>query len=245
MDKFAYIAMSGAKETMLAQAQVAQNLANANTTGFRADYSRQRTMPVIGDGFDSRVFALTDQPGYRFEQGPLITTDNPLDVAIEGNGWFVVQGPDGKEALTRNGSFNISSSGMLETNNGLPVVGDNGPLILPPIESVEIGIDGTVSARPLGAPENAIQVIGRLKLVNPNSSELKKTDTGLFVRKDGADAISDASIKVHSGIVEGSNVNTVEELTHMIELSRRFEVQIKMLSDAAENDKALDRLLQL
>jgi len=245
MDKFAYLAMSGAKETMIAQAKVAQNLANANTTGFRADYSRQRTMPVIGDGFASRVFALTDSPGYSFEQGPLITTDNPLDAAIEGKGWFVVQGTDGNEALTRNGSFNISSTGMLETNNGLPLVGDNGPIILPPIESVEIGIDGTISARPLGAPENAIQVIGRLKLVNPDLAELKKSTDGLFVRKDGVNTIADASVKVHSGMVEGSNVNTVEELTHMIELSRRFEVQIKLLSDAAENDKALDRLLQL
>ncbi len=244
MDKFAYLAMSGAKETMLAQAKVAQNLANANTTGFKADYNRQRTMPVVGSGFESRVFALTDQPGYSFQQGPIITTDNPLDVAIEGSGWFVVQGADGKESLTRNGSFNISATGMLETNTGLPVVGDNGPLILPPIETVEIGVDGTISARPLGAPENAIQVIGRLKLTNPELSEIIKGTDGYFVRKDGENTISDANVRVHSGVIEGSNVNPVEELTQMIELSRRFEVQIKLLSDAADNDQALDRLLQ-
>ena len=245
MDKLAYLAMSGAKETMLAQAKVAQNLANANTTGFKADYTRQRTMPVIGVGFESRVFALTDQPGYSFQQGPVITTDNPLDVAIEGNGWFVVQGTDGNESLTRNGSFNISASGMLETATGLPVMGENGPILFPPVESVSIGIDGTVSARPLGAPENAIQVIGRLKLANPEQADITKGSDGRFVRKDGENTISDAAVKVHSGVVEGSNVNPVAELTQMIELSRRFEVQIKMLSDAAENDQALDRLLQI
>jgi flagellar basal-body rod protein FlgF len=245
MDKFAYLAMSGAKETMLAQAKVAQNLANANTTGFKADYNRQRTMPIYGEGLESRVFALTDQPGYSFQQGPVITTDNPLDVAIEGEGWFVVQGADGNESLTRNGSFNIAASGMLETATGLPVVGENGPIIFPPIESVAIGIDGTISARPLGAPENAIQVIGRLKLANPEQAELRKGTDGYFERKDGASTISDAAIKVHSGVIEGSNVNPVAELTQMIELSRRFEIQIKMLSDAAENDQALDRLLQV
>ncbi len=245
MDKFAYLAMSGAKETMFAQAKVAQNLANANTTGFRADYNRQRTMPVIGDGFNSRVFTMSENAGYNFKQGALITTDNPLDAAIEGSGWFVVQNQDGSEALSRDGNFNISASGILETRTGLPLVGDNGPLIFPPIESVEIGVDGTVSVRPLGAPENAIQVIGRLKLVNPDTAELKKSENGLFVRKDGENTVGDASVKVRSGAIEGSNVNPVEELTHMIELSRRFEVQIKMLSDAAENDQALDRLLQV
>ncbi len=245
MDKFSYLAMSGAKETMLAQASVAQNLANANTNGFKADYNRQRTMPVIGEGFDSRVFAISERPGYSFQQGPLISTDNPLDAAIEGDGWFVVQTAEGKEALTRNGNFNISATGVLETVNGLPLIGDNGPLILPPVETVEIGVDGTVSARPLGAPENAIQVIGRLKLVNPEVTDLEKTTTGLFLRKDGQDAIGDASVKVRSGMIEGSNVNTVEQLTQMIELSRRFEIQIKMLSDAADNDQALDRLLQV
>ncbi len=113
MDKLAYLVMSGAKETMLAQANVANNLANAKTTGFRADLNRLRSMPVEGSGFNSRVFALSEKPGYRFSEGPQVTTDNPLDIAIQGEGWFVVQTPDGKEAYTRNGNLNISGIGCL------------------------------------------------------------------------------------------------------------------------------------
>lgn len=245
MDKLAYLVMSGAKETMLAQTNVANNLANAKTTGFRADLNRLRSMPVEGSGFRSRVFALSEKPGYRFSEGPQVTTDNPLDIAIQGEGWFVVQTPDGKEAYSRNGNLNISASGMLENASGDIMLGDGGPIIFPPVETVLIGVDGTVSGRPLGAPANAIQIMGRLKLVNPEASNLVKSADGNFVSKDGKPAVIDANIKVSSGVLEGSNVNPVEELTKLIELSRRFEVQIKMLSDAADNDQALDQLMRV
>ncbi len=245
MDKLSYLVMSGARETMLAQAKVANNLANARTTGFRADLNRLRSMPVEGQGFKSRVFALSEKPGYRFTEGPQVTTDNPLDVAIQGEGWFVVQTADGQEAYSRNGNLNISASGLLEDSAGNLMLGDNGPITFPPVETVLIGADGTISARPLGAPANAIQVIGRLKLVNPEVSRLTKSTQGLFVHKNGQPATTDASVQVASGVLEGSNVNSVEELTQLIELSRRFEVQIKMLSDAAENDRALDQLMRV
>jgi len=244
MDKLSYLVMSGAKESMLAQAMVANNLANAKTTGFRADFTRIKSLPVLGDGLSSRAFALAQQPGYRFSEGPQITTDESLDAAIQGQGWFVVQRADGTEAYTRNGNFNISQSGLLETSNGQPLVGDSGPLILPPVETVLIGEDGTVSARPLGSPANAIQVIGRLKLVNPDYQNLEKGTDGLFQTRDGNPAEVDASVTLASGVLEGSNVNTVEELTKMIDLSRRFDVQIKMLSTAKENDQALDKLMR-
>lgn len=245
MDKLSYLVMSGAKESMLSQATVANNLANAKTTGFRADFTRLKSLPVLGEGLSSRAFSLSQQSGYRFSEGPQITTDEPLDVAIQGQGWFVVQRQDGSEALTRNGNFNISQSGLLETANGQPLMGDTGPLIFPPVETVLIGEDGTVSARPLGSPANSIQVIGRLKLVNPDVKNLIKGADGLFQTRDGSPAISDAAVTVASGVLEGSNVNTVEELTKMIDLSRRFDVQIKMLSNAEENDQALDRLMRV
>ncbi len=245
MDKLAYIAMSGAKESVLAQANVANNLANASTTGFRADLNQARSMPAYGDGLATRVFSLVERPGYNFNQGPLITTGNPLDIVIEGDGFLAVQSKDGSEGLTRNGSLTIAPSGLLQTNTGLPVLSDGGPLVLPPQESVEIGRDGTVSIRPLGAPANAIQVVGRLKLVNPEQSQILKRPDGLFARKDGAIEAADSNVRVQSRAIEGSNVNPVEEMTKMIELSRRFEIQIKMIKDSADNDESLDRLLQV
>ncbi len=134
---------------------------------------------------------------------------------------------------------------MLENSSGDILIGDGGPIIFPPVETVLIGVDGTISARPLGAPANAIQIIGRLKLVKPEASNLMKSADGNFVTKDGLPAEIDADIQVASGVLEGSNVNAVEELTRLIELSRRFEVQIKMLSDAADNDQALDQLMRV
>jgi flagellar basal-body rod protein FlgF len=245
MDKLAYLAMSGAKELMLRQARVANNLANAKSIGFKADLSRTLTAPVIGEGLDSRAFALTSGAGYATTAGPLITTGKATDVAIEGEGWFVVQAADGQEALTRNGEWEISAGGILQTRSGLPVLGDAGPIVVPPYETLEIGVDGTVSVRPLGAPENTIQVVGRLKLVDPEPQQLVKREDGLFTTQNGETLPPAASVVVRSGVLEGSNVNTVAELTDLIDVSRRFEMQMKMLSQAERNDRALDRLLQV
>ncbi|RMH45287.1 MAG: flagellar basal-body rod protein FlgF [Gammaproteobacteria bacterium] len=244
MDKFAYIAMSAAKEAMLAQSRIAHNLANAKTTGFKADLTRAKALNVEGDGLESRAFALTTGTGYDLSSGQLITTGNPTDLAIEGEGWFVVQAQDGSEALTRNGAFEVAASGMLQTSDGLPVLGDAGPIILPPSESISVGADGTVSVRPLGAPANTVQVVGRLRLVKPEPTQLVKQADGLFAVANGEILPSDASVRVRAGALEASNVNTVEALTELIDLSRRFEMHIKMLSSAQQNDEALDRLLQ-
>ncbi|PIP79416.1 MAG: flagellar biosynthesis protein FlgF [Gammaproteobacteria bacterium CG22_combo_CG10-13_8_21_14_all_40_8] len=244
MDKLAYIAMSGAKESVLAQVNVANNLANASTNGFRADLNQAQSFPVMGKGLATRVFSLATTQSANFKSGPLMSTGNPLDVAIRGDGFLAVQAKDGSEGYTRNGELSISSSGLLQNSFGQPVMGDGGPLIVPPQESVEIGRDGTVSIRPMGAPESAIQVIGRLKLVNPNLNEITKRADGLFEKKDKSLLNSDASVTLESRTLEGSNVSPVEEMTKMIELSRRFEVQIKMIKDSADNDQALDRLLQ-
>lgn len=245
MDRLLYLAMTGAREVMHSQTKVANNLANANTTGFRADKAEFRALPVFGDGHPSRAFVMSERPGYDFAQGSVVSTGRDLDVAIKGQGWFVVQGRDGSEGLTRAGDLRVNAVGVLETGSGLPILGDGGPITLPPFETIEIGGDGTISIRPQGAPPNVLVPVERLRLVNPDPTRLDKGQDGLFRLRGGAVAEADAAVILAAGVLEGSNVNPVGELTELIELSRKFELQIKMMRTAEDNDAALDQLLQI
>ncbi|MDH5432592.1 MAG: flagellar basal body rod protein FlgF [Gammaproteobacteria bacterium] len=244
MDNLLYISMTGARETTLAQATVANNLANANTTGFKADFSQFRAMPVYGEGHPSRAFAMTEKPGYDFSSGSVMTTGRDLDVTIQDQGWLVVLDEQGNEALSRRGDLQVTADGELVNGSQQSIVGDGGPMILPPFEKIEIGRDGTVTVLPLGAEANAIAVVGRIKLVNPEPENLVKNSQGLFVDKDGQGFEADASVSLQSGMLEGSNVSVVESLTEMITLSRQFELQVKLMSSVEERGRALDRLLQ-
>ncbi|GAA0537662.1 flagellar basal-body rod protein FlgF [Rheinheimera aquimaris] len=246
MDHLLYIAMSGAKENMNGMALRSNNLANASTTGFKADFEQARSMQAFGEGLPTRVFSLTERPGQNFDAGAIIMTERELDVAIQGDGWLAVQGQDGNEAYTRSGSLQISALGMLETVTGLPVLGDDGPIQLPvPLAKVEIAQDGTVSALPLGAPANAIAPVGRIKLVRPVNNELDKGTDGLFRRKDGQIAEASADVSLLKGALEGSNVNAVGEMTYMISLQRQFEIQVKMMKSAEEMDRQQNQLLRI
>ena len=244
MDKMVYLAMSGAKQVMHAQAKNAHNLANANTTGFRADLAQFRAMPVYGEGLPSRAFALQERPGYRFDNGAGISTGNDLDIAVKGEGWIAVIGSDGTEAYTRRGDLKINANGLLENGAGHLVLGNGGPIAFPPLDTLDIASDGTISYIPRGAEPNAIAVLDRIKLVRPNNADLEKNAEGLFVRKDRGIEPPDAAAQVESGTLEGSNVNAIEELVEMISLSRQFEIQIKMMRKADENSQAMERLLQ-
>jgi flagellar basal-body rod protein FlgF len=246
MDKMVYIAASGAKQSLQGLALKANNLANANTTGFKSDFAQARSMQAFGEGLPTRVFSLTERPGQNFDAGAIIMTERELDVAIQGDGWLAVQGQDGNEAYTRSGSLQISALGMLETVTGLPVLGDDGPIQLPvPLAKVEIAQDGTVSALPLGAPANAIAPVGRIKLVRPVNNELDKGTDGLFRRKDGQIAEASADVSLLKGALEGSNVNAVGEMTYMISLQRQFEIQVKMMKSAEEMDRQQNQLLRI
>jgi len=244
MDNMLYISMTGARETSMAQATAANNLANAKTTGFKADLAQFRAMPVYGDGLPSRAFAMTERPGYNFDQGAVITTGRNLDIAIGGEGWFVTQNEQGEEMLTRRGDLKISANGELLNGLDQPVVGDGGPIALPPFEKIDIARDGSITILPLGAEANAVAIIDRIKMVNPDPATLEKSDKGLFKSIDGEAFEADAAVTLESGVLESSNVSVVEELTNMINLSRQFEVQIKLMGSVEENGRALDRLLQ-
>ena len=246
MDKLLYIAMSGAKENLNATAIRGNNLANAKTDGFKADMEQARAMQAFGEGMPTRVFAMTESPAQDFSAGPLITTGRDLDVAIEGKGWFVVQAADGSEAMTRAGALKIDPTGMLTNGAGHPVQGDNGPIFLPlPLAKVEVGTDGSISALPQGAPANAIETVGRLRLVNPDIKDLKKGNDGMFRMTNGQASEDDAGVKVVSGALEGSNVNSVSEMVDLISLQRQFDMQVKMMKTAEELDSSSDTLLRI
>jgi len=243
MDKALYIAMSGAKQNMLSQAAHANNLANVNTTGFKEDFAQARSMPVYGEGLPTRAYALSERPGTNFQQGSLIQTGNSLDVALKGEGWIAIQSADGSEAYTRAGNLSIDVNGQLRTGAGFPVLGDGGPLVIPPAATVEVGADGTISVIPLGG--EGLAQVDRIRLVNPDASSIEKGVDGLIHLKEGAAQPGvDAAVRVEQGFLEGSNVNAVSSLTDMLSLSRQYELQVKLMSQADQLSESAARLLQ-
>ncbi len=245
MDRMLYLSMVAAKNTMQAQTVNSHNLANVNTNGFRADLSRFVSMPINGAGFDSRVYALQETPGVSFEPGAIQQTGNALDIALEGEGFIAILSADGSEAYTRAGNLRVSSTGMLETGSGYPVMGNGGPIVIPPAEKIEIGSDGTITIRPVGQDEKTLATVNRIKLVNPAVEDLQKSNDGQLRLKDGTTAPPDASVRVTSGVLESSNVNMVQALVDMISLARQFEMNIKAMQTVKENDERAAQMLRL
>jgi flagellar basal-body rod protein FlgF len=244
MDRFLYISMTGAKETLRAQAANAHNLANASTTGFRADLTAFQTRAVAGSGYASRAYATSSTTGFDATQGALLQTGRDLDIGVQGDGWIAVQARDGREAYTRAGDLRVDPSGILMTGAGHPVLGDAGPISVPPHSSVLVGTDGTVSIVPLGQGPETTANVGRIKLVNPPLGELTRGEDGLFRMRNGGDAPADASVRVISGVLESSNVNIADAMVNMIELSRQFDLQVKAMKTAEDNAAASAQLLR-
>jgi len=245
MDRMIYVAMSGAKETLLAQANTSNNLANASSPGFLAELQQFRSMPVFGEGFPSRVYAMSERPGIDYSNGDVVHSGRDLDVAIAGDGWFAVQARDGSEAYTRRGDLMIDPNGMLTTGNGLPVIGNKGPIAVPPAEKMEIGPDGTISIIPLGETTDSLAEFDRIKMVKLEPGQLHKGMDGMMRHADGAKVPADASVYLTAGALEGSNVNTVNAMVDMIELSRRYELQVKMMKTAGDIEESSTSIMRM
>ena len=245
MDKLIYTAMTGASHALQQQAAVSQNLANTNTPGFRAAINTFRAVPLEGEGLPTRTFVVDSTAGADFSQGPMQPTGRMLDVAVNGDGWLAVQTADGAEAYTRNGSFQLTPNGVLQTRSGLNVMGETGPITVPPDTQITIGKDGTISTVPTNSQVTAVTVIGRLKLTNPAQAQLVRGDDGLFRSADGKAASADANVTVSSGHLEGSNVNAVEAMVNMITLARQFDMQMKMLTTVDNNSRQAGQILNV
>jgi flagellar basal-body rod protein FlgF len=235
--------MTGAKQIMQAQAVNNHNIANASTTGFRADSVAFTSEPIYGPGYATRVNAVAGDAGVDFSSGVVTSTSRPLDIAINGKGFIAVQGADGKEAYTRAGDLRVMESGAVTTATGLPVMSETGPLNIPPSTQVTIGSDGTVSVVPLGSPPDAQSLVDRIKLVNPPTRDLQKGPDGLLHLKSGGQAPTDETVTVTSGVLESSNVNAAQSLVNMIELQRLYEFQIKSINSADADEQSAERLM--
>lgn len=245
MDKMLYLAMTGAQHTLYAQQANANNLANADTNGFKADIARFKQMPVEGNTFDSRVYVLSESSGTDLSPGALIPTQRDLDIAIKGQGWLTVQTEEGGEAYSRNGSLQVTEDGLLVNSSNQIVLGDGGPITIPPYQKIQIGSDGSISFIPEDSESNTSVFLDRIRLVNGDPQNIQKAENGLFITKDGTPLETDPAVKVASGFVESSNVNAVEAITNMISLARQFEFQLKLMKAAQENDESAASLLNL
>jgi flagellar basal-body rod protein FlgF len=243
MDRLIYTAMTGAKHTLEQQATTSHNLANATTTGFRAQIDQFRAVPIQGAILPTRAFVVDSTTGSDMSSGAIQHTGRDLDVAVEGEGWLAVTAADGSEAYTRNGSLKMDENGLLLTREGLTVQGDGGPITIPPGSNLAVAKDGTISLQPDGSGPNALTTIGRLKLVNPPATDLVRGDDGLFRVKSGEPATADPNVAILSGALESSNVNVVDAMVDMISLARQFDMQIKLLERAESNDSKASQLL--
>ncbi|MBT0569550.1 flagellar basal body rod protein FlgF [Curvibacter sp. CHRR-16] len=244
MDRIIYTAMTGASAAANRQATLSNNLANASTNGFRAELDTYRAVPLRGDGATTRVFALEATATYSNLAGPAMRTDRNLDAMNIGNTWFAVSGLDGNEGYTRNGHFEVGNDGSLQTGNGLQVLSSGGgPLIIPQGAEVTIQADGNVSARVGNQPA---EVVGKLKIVSPQGEDtLRRNPDGLFRTPTSDPLPDDPNARVQVGVLEGSNVSTVETMVGMIQTARQFEVQMRMLQTAESNDRSAGQLLSL
>jgi flagellar basal-body rod protein FlgF len=246
MDKLIYTAASGARHILEQQATAANNLANVNTTGFRAQIDAFRAVPVVAEGtLPTRAFVTNAEVGSDFSSGPLQMTGRDMDVAVRGKGWLAVQMADGSEAYTRHGALQTNANGLLQTASGLTVAGDGGPITVPPEVTVSVGGDGTISTIATSTKPGAPTVLGRLKLVNPPEQDLVRGDDGLFRLKDGATAPADPAVAVVGGALEGSNANPVDSMVTMIALARSFELQMSLMKNAENNAAKATQILAL
>jgi flagellar basal-body rod protein FlgF len=195
-----------------------------------------------GEGLPTRAYAITENPQTNLSAGNLIQTGRDLDVGIKGKGYIAVQAVDGTEAYTRAGNFSIDNSGILRTGNGLPVMGNSGPVAIPEFQKLEIGQDGTVSVVIKGESPDALAQVDQIKLVNPDEASIRKGKDGLLYVND--DVQADIDVSLVSGFLEGSNVNPIDELTKILTLARQYEMSVKMMKSAEENSEASARLLR-
>ena len=245
MDKSIYVAMTGARAAMQSQAVVANNLANATSTGFRAVRQSIDSAPISGPGFPSRINSVVKPETWDSTAGELVATGQQLDIAIQGEGWIAVQDAAGEEAYTRAGNLHLSPTGLLETAEGQLVLGSGGPITVPEFAEITIQGDGRVSIVPAGQTPDTVTEVATIKLVNPDRADVVRGEDGLFRTKGGEPASVDPGVRVLAGHLEGSNVNTTDALITMIAASRDYEMHVRAMSNAEENDQAVTRLMRM
>lgn len=244
MDRALFIAMTGASQTRQALGVTTNNLANVSTAGFRAELAAAGSAPVAGAGWATRVNAVGSAGGFDARAGGVVNTGRALDIALRGDGWLAVQADDGTVGYTRAGNLQVNALGQLTTAAGHPVLGDGGPVAVPPHDDLAIGDDGTVSIVPTGAGPDTRAAVARLQVIEAGPETLMRGADGLFRLREGEAALPMAGDSVIPGALEQSNVNATEALVNMIEQSRKFEMQVRMMRTLENNAEAGARLLR-
>lgn len=245
MDRMIFLAMNGAKHVDWQQTTTAHNLANVNTNGYKADQVAFRALPVIGDGAPTRTYVVDNTIGHDMRQGSLQATGNNFDFALGGPGFFAVQSPAGAEAYTRDGGIVVDNTGTLRNPAGLAILGDGGPIVIPVGTQPQLMEDGTVFAIPQSGVDRTPQNVGKIKLVNPGEKATYKAEDGLFRLNAGGVADADPAMQIKPGFLEASNVNTIEAMVQMINHSRAFEMNMKLVSTADQNERSATQILSL
>lgn len=244
MDPVLYNAMNGAHTEFKRQAIISHNMANINSVGFKADLFHAQSHFIHSDLEASEAVVVQGENNIDMTDGPLMTTNRDLDVAVQNKGWLAVQTDDGKEAYTRDGSLHINENGVLMNSADRPVMGDGGPISIPPSQSVEIGLDGTISIVPLDGPPGTVAMIDRLKLVKLDNEDVFKDVDGLVKLRKGGVAPTDANVSVVKGALEGSNVNSIDQMISMISAGQEFNAKMKVMQSVSDNHQKLAQLLQ-
>ena len=245
MDRLIYTSLTAMRGSMSRQTAIANNLANAQTPGFRADIANAQSLWLDGSGLDARALVSEEVLGADMRAGTVTQTGRDLDIAMQGDALLVVQATNGEEAYTRRGDLQISPSGLLTTGDGHPVQGGQGPVTIPPADAISIDQEGRVWIVPQGGdPENP-QEVDRLRLATPTGSEIAKGLDGLFRVKGEGILPDDPEARLLTRSLEGSNVTATSALVEMIEASRSWDTQLKMISDVRDMDSATANLMQL
>lgn len=247
MDKLLYVSMTGARENMNAQKIHANNLANATTTGFKADLEQARSMKAVGEGLETRYFSMAERPGTDLSQGVLNQTGRDLDIAIDGEGFLAIMDDKGQEVYTRSGELSVNINGELVTKSGNNVLNQNGEVIvLPEASKITVANDGNISVIAMGEQAAEVAIVDRIKFVNPDPKTLfKGLDGNMTNGVVGGVLPADPNVRVQSGYLEASNVSPVTELTSIIGLSRQFEMQVKLMKTAEENSQKATSVMNL
>ncbi len=245
MDRLVHTSLSALRGAMARQAATANNLANVNTVGFRGEMAAARAVWLRGDTHPARAFSSEEVTGADMRAGTISETGRDLDVAIQGDAFLTVQAPNGDEAYTRRGDLKLNDTGLLTTGDGNPVLGEQGPITLPPADKINLEADGAIWIVPTGGDPKSPQLVDRLKLASPVGSDVVKGIDGLFRVRDGGVLPSDPSGKLVSGSLEGSNVEATKALVDMIEASRAWDTQLKLINTAREMDGSGADLMRL
>ena len=245
MDRLIHTALSGMRASMDSQRVIASNMANANTLGFRAEMLDQRAVTIEGQPNEARAMQRASVRGADMAAGETIATGRDLDVAVETDALIAVQAVDGTEAYTRRGDLSVSATGLLVNGEGRPVLGDNGPITVPPVGIPGIAPDGSITIADPAAPDQPPAEIGRIKLAAWEGSPISKGLDGLFRVEGGGIRPTDEAATVKVGSLEQSNVKTTEVLVDMIDAQRLFAMRSKVISTAREIDESGAQLMRL